>query len=722
MSAVQPEQTASTTPISVAPEVVKRLQAVHAGLRSDLEVTRHVFRGQPYYVVRDPLTFQTHQFSRNDYYILISLNDTISLNDVFERLVERGLLDQDQQQEFYQFVLTLHQLGFLALPIADSRLLYQRFERRQVAARWKQIAGVLFLRIPLVNPDAFLQRTADYVRPMFTRAALCLWAALMVASMWVLVFRWDSFKSPMQSLLTNNNLLFLWIALIGLKVIHEFGHAYACKIFGGKVPEMGAFLIAFTPCAYVDASSAWGFSTTRKRVIVSLAGMYFESIVAAFALLYWNWSQDALFSSCAHKIVILSSVVTVGFNINPLMRYDGYYVLSDLVGIPNLRQRSIEFVQNVAKRWILGLPVRPSGESRRVRGLLFCYGVSSSVYKVTLVLAICGMIAMKFYLLGLGLAIFFMVSVVGTALRRLLVYLWKSTETQPVRLRAVAVSLFVIVLVPAAIAAVPVPGVVVVGGIVQTEDDHVVYARSGGFLHDVALTAGKTVHQSETLCRLTSNLADVELAKAGADVELRTLQYHMQADKSPITATAAHVRLLYARDRLVQTAKTHDQLTVTAPIQGTVTEILDINDKGRFIKKGESIATIAAGQWVVRCLVTAEQVADLRPHVGQAVRVRLVDKDVHQLAGTIAEVGVKGSRRIFSPALTQLGGGDFAVDPSTLEAEMPLFELTIDMPGADQRLLRHGSRVAVRFSTSAEPYGAYLHRRVRQFVNKLRVK
>jgi multidrug resistance efflux pump len=332
------------------------------------------------------------------------------------------------------------------------------------------------------------------------------------------------------------------------------------------------------------------------------------------------------------------------------------------------------------------------------------------------------MIAMKFYLLGLGLAIFFMVSVVGTALRRLLVYLWKSTETQPVRWRAVAVSLLVIVLIPAAIAAVPVPGVVVVDGIVQTEDDRVVYAQNGGFLRDVALTAGQTVHQGKTLCRLTSNLSDVELAKAGAEVELRTLQYHIQADESPIQATAAHVRLLHARDRLVQTEKMHDQLTVVAPIQGTVTQILDVDDSGRFVKKGESVATIAAGRWVVRCLVTAEQVADLRPQVGQPVRVRLVDKNVHQFSGTITEVGLRGSRKIFSPALTQLGGGDVAVNPVTLEAEIPLFELTIDIPGADPQRLRHGSRVAVRFATSAEPYGAYLHRRVRQFVNKLRIK
>ena len=107
----------------------------------------------------------------------------------------------------------------------------------------------------------------------------------------ILFQRWDSFRSPLHSILANETLLFLWVALVGLKVFHEFGHAYACKVFGGKVPEMGAYLIAFTPCAYVDASSAWGFAQLRHRVVVSLAGMYFESLVAFAALLVWNWTR-----------------------------------------------------------------------------------------------------------------------------------------------------------------------------------------------------------------------------------------------------------------------------------------------------------------------------------------------------------------------------------------------------------------------------------------------
>ncbi len=161
---------------------------------------------------------------------------------------------------------------------------------------------------------------------------------------------------------------------------------------------------------------------------------------------------------------------------------------------------------------------------------------------------------------------------------------------------------------------------------------------------------------------------------------------------------------------------------MVAPISGTLSEIIDTDERGRFVKKGEPIATIAAGPWVVRCLASAEQVADIQPWVGQPVRVRLVANDVREYRGTIREVGVKGSRSVFSPALTQLGGGQIAVEPHALRSDTALFELVIDVRNVDPRTLRYGSRAAVRFDTNAEPYGAYLQRRVRQFMNKLRMR
>ena len=116
---------------AAAKTIAERLGPDQAGLRLDLEVTRHLFRGQPKYIVRDPLTFQTHQFSQYDYQILVALNDSVRLEEIFENLVDERQLDADQEEGFYQFILKLHQLNYLILPIADGKLLYERFARRQ---------------------------------------------------------------------------------------------------------------------------------------------------------------------------------------------------------------------------------------------------------------------------------------------------------------------------------------------------------------------------------------------------------------------------------------------------------------------------------------------------------------------------------------------------------------------------------------------------------------
>ncbi len=707
---------------SPAKTTAERLGPIQAGLRSDLEVTRHQFRGQPQYIVRDPLTFETHQFSQGDYQILVALNDTRRLEEIFQNLVDEGQLTSDQEDDFYHFILTLHRLNFLILPIADGKMLYERFAHRQRSARWRQASSFLFLRVPLINPDAFLDRTADFVRPLFTRTAFFLWALMMVAGGTLLVRRWDAFKDPVHSILANDTLLFLWFALIGLKVVHEFGHAFACKIFGGKVPEMGAFFIVFTPCAYMDASAAWGFSKTRQRVIVSLAGMYFESFVAFLALMVWCWTEDPLLSSCAHHIVVLSSVVTIGFNINPLMRYDGYYVLSDLAGIPNLRQRSMQQLQSIFKRWFLGIKTPATARALRERVFLSVYGVASAIYKVTLVLAICTMIALKFYLVGIGLAAFFLFGTLLSLLRKLLTYLWRSQETRPVRRRAIALSLVMIVLVPVGAAVIPVPGAVVLSGVVQTDNDKTVYAQSSGTLQSSQLQTGNRIRQGQTICQLRNVELETAVARTRAQANVARLNCARGVIESPRAAVVGRLRLAQAEERLDGITRDLDQLHIVAPVSGLVIHGVDLRDNGRFVRKGESVATIAAGVWTVRCLATAEEMADARPIEGQEARVRLMLDGVHEVTGTVEQVAVKGSRKVFSAALTQLGGGEIAVNPSSLVTNRPMFEIVVRLNHVEHLPLRYEGLAMVSFNCKPRTYGAYAYRRFQQFLNRLRVR
>ncbi|MBI5864269.1 MAG: hypothetical protein HZB38_07160, partial [Planctomycetes bacterium] len=228
--------------------LAERLRGVRVDVRDDLVVSRDVFQRTPAYVVRDPITFQSHRLSPQDYRIFCRIEAGYTLGELFEKLTSEGLLQRADEEQFYQFVFMLHRLAFLNLPVSDEALLYKRYaakKKARVARRW---TSILFLQIPLFDPDLFLQRTLPRFAWLFTRTALAGWCVLVAAALTVLGSRAGEVHQPLDSILDPANLPGLWLTLIALKTMHEFGHAYACRKFGGHVPAMGVYFILFTPC------------------------------------------------------------------------------------------------------------------------------------------------------------------------------------------------------------------------------------------------------------------------------------------------------------------------------------------------------------------------------------------------------------------------------------------------------------------------------------------
>ncbi len=700
--------------------LAERLRSVQVGLRSDLEVSRHTFRGEPSYVVRNPITFQSHNLSLHDYQILVALNNEKDLGDVFAELLASGRLNQSQEEEFYAFVLNLQQLGLLNLPVSDGKALYKRFKNRQVSQRRANLTGFLFWRVPLFNPDAMLDRTMRYVAPLFSRTAFVLWIILMVVCAGILTKRWDDFKEPLQTILVAKNLLGMWILLVTLKVVHEFGHAYICKRFGGKVPEMGAFFVCMTPCAYVDASASWGFASKRERIAVSLGGMYVESMVACIALLVWNATGPSMLNSFAHQTVTLASIVTIVFNINPLMRYDGYYILSDLVEIPNLRERSAAQVKMVCKRFLLGVrsEVLPFSFSGRV--LLFVYGLCSSVWKVFLVTAICTGIALKIYVLGALIGAFYAITVLWGMLSKFVSYLWMSPETDSVRYRAIALGMLVIVGIPLGLTTIPIYMPIQIQGVVAAASETPIYAPAAGFLRTNPVKAGQEVEVKSLLYVLDNAQIHANAKIAKADYDISRLKAQSVFEQDPSGAAMTRRRAEHLGQVLHQSQRDVENLSTLAPVAGKVVDCDNTLHAGRFVKEGERVATITSGGWTVRALTTAEGLADIKPRVGQKVRVRLSGLVSEELTGTIAKVAVTGSPTIPMTALTQLGGGTIAVDPSTMNASEPFFEITIDLDPAETNIAHRGMSVFISCSAQPQTVGVRLYRSGLRFLNLLR--
>lgn len=695
-----------------------RLGRVRVGIRPELEVSRHVFRSEPSYVIQDPVTFATHQLSVRDYRIFGALDDQLTLEQIFAGLVERGLLENGQEEPFYQFILRLHQLGLLSLPVSDVKSLHARFESKQRARRRSSLMSLLFVRVPMFDPDALLTRTVRFAAPLFWRGTFLLWMVAMLVSVAVVTMRWQEFRDPLGTMLALQNLPVLWVLLVGLKVIHEFGHAYACKHLGGQVPEMGAFFILLTPCAYMDASSSWSFTNRWHRIVVALAGVYFESFAAMLALLVWCLTGPSTLHSIAHYTVILSTVVTIGFNVNPLMRFDGYFVLSDLVNLPNLRQHAVTELQTFLKRALFGARV-PSSFALRERLLLAAFGIASGAYKIVILIGISTIIASRVPVAGLLLAGGYLASVVVGMGTKLVQYLIWSEEIAAVRGRAVFVSGVCCAAVVAALCTVPIPNRVDAVGVVARRDDRVVRAPASGFLLESPVELGIGVAAGGRLCTLTNPdlVADVE--KKSARVRLLRIALHEETD--PIAAAAAAQRLRQAEEEQHEVQTQLAGLTVCVPASGEIVEMEALKRKGRFLQKGEALATVSRGEWIIDALADEESVSSSIPVPGDMVEVWLDSGWNRPVLGRVVSMDTTATRRIRHRALTHEVGGSIPVSSATSEAERPYFPVRVALVDPPIGDLRHGMRAQVRFSRRVMPAGQLLYRRLLHFVNRLHI-
>ncbi len=702
-----------------------RLRTVRIGLRNDLEASRHLFRGAPAYVLRDPLTFQSHRLTLEDYFIASRLDPAVALGEIFAELVAAGRLEPAGEERFYGFILQLHQCGLLNLPLCDDTRLYRRHQLRRAAEARQRWQAWLFLQVPLWDPSGFLDRTCAYVQPLFQPWFLAVWAVLVVVAAGVGWVRADELLRAAPQALQLTNVPLLWLLLVTLKALHELGHAYACRLLGGRVPEIGVMLILGTPCAYVDASASWGFAQRGRRIAVALAGMYVELMIAALALLVWAFVPHGGTRVVAYNVVVLASVTTLLFNANPLMRYDGYYVLCDLLGIPNLRSRAEQALRAALKRLCLGLPGASRSGDGWLRATLLLYGVGAALYKFALLLGLATVIAYLLPPAGLLLAAGFLLTALARPVVALFRYLWLAQETAPVRGRAVALGALLILLTPVALYAAPWRAALVAPGVVERELEHVIVAPEDAVLAAALIAPGDAIAAGAPLFTLHSDLAEQRRQSAAAAVEEAGLRREAAEPHQPAQAQLATVTQAVHAEALSDAEQSRRSLRIVAATDGDVLSARDAREEGSFVRRGEALATLGGGGWVFRALLDERQMsrADLRG--GAPVEVRTQANPGHSLRGEIMRVEPLGSPVEAESAAARVVADEQGHElrthdgPPRFHVLIRLQEIPVEAAGGHCRGL--SGRVRLR-ALERESVGQALYRQVLRFIQKVELR
>jgi putative peptide zinc metalloprotease protein len=697
--------------------IAPRLRPAQVGLRKDLDVHRHVFRGEVSYVIRDPITLAVHKLSEADYQLCAALSEDRSLGDVFDEFVANGTLDQDDEESFFQFILSLHGLGFLNLPVPNNEALYRRRQQKIKARRAQKVTGFLFMQVPLINPDSFLDRTKHLVSWVFTKWTLMVWSLVVGSALLLLLKNWGTFFTPIGDIFTPERLLGMWIALVSLKVIHEFGHAYACKVLGGEVPEIGAYFIAGTPCAYCDCTSSWGFNKRFERLIVVLAGVYVELFIAALAVFVWAIAPSASVQLIAFDIVVVAGVATILANLNPLMRFDGYYILSDILEIPNLRSTAQRLAISLIKRIFIGVPMPATRFSPGMTAGLIVFGVLSALYKITIVMGISALLATKFLYLGIGLAVFYGGMEFYRVGKNVGNYLIHSEEAQIHRVRAGALATLLFAAAPAFLVFVPVPRPVMALGTVGMEQEASYYATGDGFIESINAQPGDILTTGEPIAILSNPTLEHNLKSAEYELKRATILSEALLAEDPSAAAIHRESAEAAKARLQREQERLSELSIDTESACTVLEVLPRRDEGKFSLTGDRIAHVGSGRWVIRGLVREAALSHAPIHVGDQIAFRSTSAQGQSIHARVTRLEPLGSRVIRHETLTALAGGEIPIAPETGEANEPYFELEAVIVGdAD---IAYGITGNILIGSYSEPIAISLWRSGLRLLQKL---
>lgn len=555
-------------------------------VRPDLKARRQRYQGRVYWVVKDPVGLQYYRFEEEEFAILQMLDGQSSLEEIAEQFEAEFPPQTIRVEELQNFVGMLHRSG---LVLSDSIGQGVQLKQRRDERRRKEILGamsnVLAFRFRGFDPERILNSLYPWVSWFFTVPVMIVCLLLACSALTLVIVQFDVFQSRLpsfQSFFAAQNWLLIAAVLGVTKVIHEFGHGLSCKHFGGECHEMGVMFLVLTPCLYCNVSDSWMLPNRWHRAAIGAAGMYVEVVIASICTFIWWFSEPGFLNYVCLNVMFVSSVSTIMFNANPLLRYDGYYILSDIMEIPNLRQKASTILNRKLGSWCLGLeepedPFLP----KRHQALFALYTVASFLYRWVILLSILYFLNKVFEPYGLKvigqmIALVSIWGLVGMPFWKLYQFFKVPGRMSKVNKVRMYTSLLLLAAVLGGVLLIPLPSSVLCDFELQPRGATSVYVEVEGTLKEVLVEPGQQVVAGEVLARLENIDLKIEIAqlrgqrnatRARLD-SLRNLRF--QDNQATLQLDLAQEQFDSISEQLDQKLRDAKRLELVAPTDGVI--------------------------------------------------------------------------------------------------------------------------------------------------------
>lgn len=697
-------------------------------------------------MIKDPVALKYHRLYPEQYHVLGLLDGQRSLQEIRDEL----------RREFPTLHVTLIDIQHLITDLHDKDLtissrfgqaagLIKLFRKRKGQKLKKSLMNVLYLRLPGWDPERTLQWMYPKIRLLFHPWAVFSGVAITIASLMLMASQYQAFVQKLpefHQFFGWPNLIYMWLMLGLTKVIHEFGHGLACKHFGGECHEMGMMLLVFMPCLYCDVSDSWMLKNKWQRIAIGAAGMYIEVLLSAFSVfLWWNTEPGLLHHLCLNTFFV-TAVTTVIFNANPLMRYDGYYMLSDWLEIPNLRPKADRMLRDKFAWYCLGIESHPDPFMPKTgRAWFALFAIAASLYRWVIMFGITLFLytVLKPYGLqsiGVTLAVVSLGGIVFS-LGRNTFRIITAPRSQPMSRPKLAATLTVVSLLLAGGFLVPIPLHIEAPFLLEPHNVQRVYAITPGQLTKLSVTPGQRVSRGTVLMQLSNPEKEDKRRLLSVQEKVQQSETHLYLVlDDPARESLAHVKLVSIDEQRAELERQLQRLTIVAPCDGTIVapprvaepkrdpdshrlstwhgSPLDRSNIGSYIEERTHLLSVAPDdQFVAVILIDQADRNDLA--VGQEVQLQFEHLPGQIHTGAITEISRRHSDFAPKALSNKLGGGLSTVTDAHGRERLTssAYQATVTI-AKDPALFRTGMRGHARFVVDQRSLAQWAWRYVRQ--------
>jgi putative peptide zinc metalloprotease protein len=615
---------------------------VFAPLRPDLIFQRQEFKNEIYYVIKDPLALTYFRIKPPEAYLLTLLDGKRTLREIWDLFIAEYPNTAYEPQAIANFCNQLARSGLLVINARS----FVKFATQKPKAMgggllmfWmKLVSKLFFIKVPLVDPSAWLGKVTHAVRFIWTRPFVVSCLVFYTFTLaWVYAHR-EAFAHNSINFFSPYNLFLVTLTVVIIKTFHEFGHAMTCRHFGGEVHEMGVCCICFIPCGYVNASDAWMMRHQRHKIYVTLAGVFTEFMIASIAAYVWLNIAEGLLKNLAFDAMVVASVNTLFFNMNPLMRFDGYYVISDVLEIPNLRSKAMMYCSYHMQRFLLGYKNMMQARmlEHEPRGRVFIiYAIAAYIYMAMVIYRLSQMFAnfLEKYELkdfGLVIGVAAQVSFLLFPVMRIFYDAFKPgahiVPLEPIW-RRLSKWIAGVGMIVGILFLIPVHFKVETQGIVVSTYGESITSVTPGVLQELFVKTGSTVEAGAVVGRLYNEAVWAQFEEAKVDLALARLTDDVYlAEHHPDVQLSLPALLMQEEEAIAAYEQSLHEvrgLSLVTTMPGVVLTQDVHNELGRYFNTKETVLRIAAlGQFTLIIPITEEQVSMLEE--GSLVRGRFV--------------------------------------------------------------------------------------------------